>query len=196
MRRRSFRKRFVYGNSPCWRVRKVSAVRLAVLRLTACYTHETTMRGTACRGGVVVVRGVSPCLRYPDARRTVLAPVVHSCTVNYWRMDERPLKPPVAYYLLPRAHQEEAASEGSDSESSSAEGLKRGKSWIKSLGRRRRSSGTSGSRGRGKRGASRDREGSSDDSGDGPLTSGSSEGEGGGEEEDGDGGLLLGKRAR
>eukprot|EP00903_Cladosiphon_okamuranus_P008645 g8289.t1 len=93
---------------------------------------------------------------------------------------------------------EEAASEGSDSESSSTEGLKRGMSWIRSLGRRRRSSATgrSRSRSRSKRGATRDSVDSSDNSGDRPLTSGSSEA---GEEEadeDGDGGLLLGKRAR
>ena len=93
-------------------------------------------------------------------------------------------------------HPQEATSEGSDSESSAAEGLKRGASWIKSLGRRRRSDGTSRSRSRGKRGAGRNGGGSSDDSGEGPLTSGSSEGGEDGGEEDDDGGLLLGKGAR
>lgn len=106
------------------------------------------------------------------------------------------LERPMVFFLFPGAHQQEEASEGSGSESSSAEGLKRGKSWIKSLGRRRRSSATSRSKSRSKRGARRDGGGSSDDSGDGPLTSGSSEGGEEGGDKHNDGGLLPGKTAR
>ena len=93
--------------------------------------------------------------------------------------------------------QQVATSGGSGSESSSAEGPKRRESWIKSLGRRRRGStggaDTSRSRSRGKRGTGGDRGGSSDDSGEDPLTSGSSDE---GERDDDEDGLLLGKRAR
>lgn len=142
-----------------------------------------------------MAREVSATTVYPDLRWTPGYALIRTLTLLLVSGGGSTNK--VVFCLLPDAHPQEAASEGSDSDSSSAEGMKRGTSWIKSFGRRRRrGSGASRSRSKSKRRAGRDGGGSSDDSGDGPLTSGSSEAGEEGEEEDGDGGLLLGKRAR
>ncbi|CAM9465279.1 unnamed protein product, partial [Ectocarpus sp. 8 AP-2014] len=100
---------------------------------------------------------------------------------------------------------EGAVSERSDDSGSDTDRGPKGKSWIKSIGRRRGGSNTNSrsrsrnsSRRKGRTGRGSGGEGGSSDDGDRPLTSGSSEDgeEGEGKAEDEYDGILLGKRAR
>lgn len=102
--------------------------------------------------------------------------------------------------------QQDAVSEGSDDSGSDTErGRKEGKSWIKSIGRRKSGSNTNSrsrsrtnGRRKGRTGRGSGGEGGSSDDSDRPLTSGSSEDgeEDGDKAEDEYDGLLLGKMAR